>query len=233
MDTDAHAIAVREPHAMRVRDVMSTDVAVATTGTSLREILDVLNARAVSGLPVVDADDHVLGVVSQADILASTASRPDSSLIADVLTEGTRSGPTSVPSTAGEAMSSPAHVIDENSPVAQAAAQMLDHGIKRLPVVRAGILVGIVTRSDLLQAFTRSDEEIAREVREEILGRLLGHSPMEVAVHVERGIVALCGQVDTRSEAEVIEGLVLRVPSVVSVRASIDWKTDDRHLAQT
>ena len=46
-------------------------------------------------------------------------------------------------------------------------------------------------------------------------------------------MVALCGQVDTRSEAEVIEGLVLRVPGVVSVEASIAWKIDDRHPART
>jgi CBS-domain-containing membrane protein len=124
-------------------------------------------------------------------------------------------------------------VIDEDCPVTEAAGQMLDHGIKRLPVVRGGKLVGIVTRSDLLRGFTRSDEEIAREVREDILGRLLGHPPTEVAASVERGMVALCGRVDTRSEAEVIEAFVRRVPGVVSVETSIAWKTDDRRRVTT
>jgi CBS domain-containing protein len=217
---------------MQVRDVMSTDVVATTPDASLRDVLELLTARGVSGLPVVDDDGHVLGVISQADVLATTSSRTATSGIADILLADARSKRSAIARTVDEIMSSPARVIEESCPVTQAAAQMLDHGIKRLPVVRAGKLVGIVTRRDLLRAFTRTDEEIAREIRDEVLGRLLGLSPTEVAVHVERGSVALFGQVETRSEAEVVEGLVLRVPGVVSVSASIAWKVDDRRSAR-
>ena len=213
---------------MKVRDVMSTDVVVAPPEAALKDVVGLLTARGVSGLPVVDDSGHVLGVVSQADILARTASRSGSGVIAGMLLEGETSDPRVTARTAAEAMSSPAQVIDEECSITEAAAQMLDHGIKRLPVVRAGKLVGIVTRSDLLQAFTRSDEDIAREIRDDILTRLLGLSPSDVGVSVQDGMVALCGQVETRSEAEVIQGLVHRVPGVLSVRASIACEIDDR-----
>lgn len=218
---------------MKVRDVMSTDVAVATPATPLREVLELLSAHGVSGLPVVDGDGRVLGVVSQADILATAANRSESTLIADMLIEGVKDEPKRSARTAGEAMSSPARVADENCMVGQAAAEMLEHGIKRLPVVRHGRLVGIVTRSDLLRAFTRSDEEIAAEIRDDLLRRLLGRSPTDVAVHVERGMVVLRGEVETRGEAQAIVGLVYRVPGVVSVAASIAWRIDDRELTRS
>jgi CBS domain-containing protein len=218
---------------MKVRDVMSTEVVVTTPAAPLRDVLELLASRGVTGLPVVDDDDRVIGVVSQADILATTAGRTGTSVIADLLLAKTKGAPATGARTAGEAMSSPAHVIDEDCPITEAAAQMLDLGVKRLPVVRGGKLVGIVTRSDLLRGYSRSDDEITKEIRDDVLARLLGHSPTEVAVHVERGMVALCGHVQTRSEAEVIEGLVLRVPGVVSVKASIRWEIDDRVRAPT
>lgn len=207
---------------------MSTDVVSTTPAASLRDVIDLLTARGITGLPVTDPDGHVLGVVSEADILATTARLSDSSVIADLLVTGGKADPKLSAQTAGDVMSSPARVIDENSPLTRAAAEMLEHGIKRLPVVRGRKLVGIVTRRDLLRAFTRSDDEIAREIRDEVLARLLGRAPTDVAVHVEAGMVVLLGQVDTRTEAKAIEELVRRVPGVVSVTTSIGWKADDR-----
>jgi CBS domain-containing protein len=106
---------------------------------------------------------------------------------------------------------------------------MLEQGVKRLPVVDgAGTLVGIVTRSDLVRAFVRSDEEIAREIREDVIRRALWIDPEEIEVTVERGEVRLAGELESRTEAALIPGFVERVPGVVSVLSKLRWPDDDR-----
>jgi CBS domain-containing protein len=129
--------------------------------------------------------------------------------------------------TAGEAMTAPALTIAPERPAAAAARLMLDHGVHRLPVVRDGVLVGIVTRADLVRAFSRSDEEIAREIRNDVLRRALWVEPGSVDVTVDRGEVVLAGEIEARSDAAVLRKLVQRVPGVVSVRSSVLYRVDD------
>ena len=109
---------------------------------------------------------------------------------------------------------------------------MSDLGIKRLPVVKDGQLVGIVSRTDLVRAFVRSDDEIRREIQEDLLRRTLWlEVPEAVQVRVERGVVRLSGQVETATDAVVLlEKLVARVPGVVSVerRSSAGGSTTTR-----
>jgi CBS-domain-containing membrane protein len=108
--------------------------------------------------------------------------------------------------------------------VTEAASLMLDENVKRLPVVDdSAKLVGIVSRADLVRAFVRSDEEIEREIREEVLRRALWIDPVLVRVIVERGEVRLEGTVENQSEAELLPRLVQRVPGVVSVLSKLRW----------
>jgi CBS domain-containing protein len=127
-------------------------------------------------------------------------------------------------------MTAPARTIASWRPVSAAAAQMLDDGVKRLPVVDdEGRLVGIVTRADLVRAFVRSDAEIEREIREEVLERaLLPETLAPITVAVERGNVELGGSVRMRTDAEMIPRLVANVPGVVGVHSSIRWEEDNR-----
>ena len=105
---------------------------------------------------------------------------------------------------------------------------MSEHRVNRLPVLGAQKLVGIVTRSDLLQAFVREDDDIRREIEEDVLRRNLWlEDPGAVVVDVERGAVRVTGEVATRSEAQALERLAARVPGVVSVRSELNWTTDD------
>jgi CBS domain-containing protein len=109
-----------------------------------------------------------------------------------------------------------------------AARILVRERIKRLPVVgRDGRLVGIVTRADLVRAFTRSDGQIAEEIREDIVRRILWAEPGAVEVTVHEGEVELTGELDSKSEADLLTAFVERVPGVVSLRSEVTYRVDD------
>ena len=205
--------------AMKVQDVMTRDVLTIGVEASIRDVARVLVEHGISGLPVCDVERHVLGVVSEADILfkehdPETSVRPGAARPAD---EGRRSGGgEGRAQTAGDAMTTPALTISPYRSVAEAARLMTEYGVNRLPVVKHEQLVGIVTRADLVRAFTRTDAEIETEISKELVERMLWLDPGIVDVGVERGHVTLGGRLPTRSDAEVLERLAARVPGVVA-----------------
>jgi len=214
---------------MDVEHLMTRDVVTVSPETPLKEVAAILADRGISGLPVCGAGGEVLGVVSEADILHKERGLPRgrASVFDWLFARSDEDANKLAARTAGEAMTAPAITIDAGRPVAEAAALMLDRGINRLPVVHAGELVGIVTRADLVRAFRRSDEEIAREIREDVLVHTLWIAPAELAITVEDGEVTLTGTLDTRTEAELAAAYVRRVPGVVAVHDQLGWKVDD------
>lgn len=216
---------------MNVKDVMTSDVITVRPETSLKDVAAILTERRISGVPVVDASGKVVGVVSEGDILFKErgpsertgllAWFADPYDVAEQLKLAAR--------TAGEAMTAPAKTIAPWRPVSSAAAEMLDEGVNRLPVVDdEGRLMGIVTRADLVRAFVRTDAEIVREVREKVLERaLLLETPETVTVGVDGGVVTLDGFVELRADAELIPTLVARLPGVVDVESSVRWRREN------
>jgi CBS domain-containing protein len=225
---------------MKVQDVMSTDVVTVRPETPLKEVAQLLAARRISGVPVVSAEGEVVGVISEADLLVKegglTASRGfllswfhDSRDHDDGAKLGAR--------LAGEAMTSPAITIAPYRSTTAAAQQMLGHGVNRLPVVRDGSLVGIVSRADLVRAFARSDREVADEVREQVgffvsLGDDTGDFSA-VTVNVDGGEVRLSGTVRRRTTAEALPEHVARIAGVVGVTSEVDWREDDTRYERT
>lgn len=207
-------------HDMKVRDVMSEDVVTVGPQTSLKEVARLLTEWRISGAPVVGIDGHVLGVVSESDILwkQEPGRRRRLEWLRAIDDRG-RLKCSAV--NAGEAMTSPPVMIDQDALVADAARLMLERSVKRLPVVSKGELVGIVTRSDLIRAFARGDEEIEREIRDEILVRAHWIPPGDVQVTVDKGHVRLQGAVETPDLAESVKFFVERVPGVVSVESRL------------
>jgi CBS domain-containing protein len=104
---------------------------------------------------------------------------------------------------------------------------------KRLPVVDAeGRLAGIVTRSDLVRAFARGDGEVEREIRDDVIRRTLLIDDTNLNVIVARGEVTLSGELERRSDAELLQRFVARVPGVVSVESTVTWAWDDRNALE-
>jgi CBS domain-containing protein len=213
---------------MKVEDLMTGDVRTVSPDTSLKDVAEVLSGNRVSGLPVVDADGRVLGVVSEADILRKEQGRGGRrGGVLGWLLDHDEPDPRLEARTAGEAMTSPALTIEPGRPAAEAARLMVEKQINRLPVVAEGRLVGIVTRADLVRAFHRPDEEVEREIRDDVLLSTLWIDPSRVSISVSNGEVSLSGKVETRTQAELVEAYVRRVPGVVDVHSELTWTVDD------
>jgi CBS domain-containing protein len=210
---------------MKVEDVMTREVVTVEPRTSLKDVARLLVDRRVSGVPVVEDDGTVVGVVSEADILLKERERHGpSSLLGHMLEWDADEGAKYAARDAADAMTAPAVTIRRSRPVHEAAAIMLDRRVNRLPVVdQHGRLVGIVTRADLVRAFARTDEEIERDIREDVLVRALWTSPDRFTIDVDRGEVTIDGHMADAESAELLRRLVERVPGVVDVRSRISW----------
>lgn len=213
---------------VRVGEVMTRDVVSVTPDTPLKDVAAALVERGVSGLPVCDADGAVVGVLSEADLLVKQGGAPERSggLFAWLVdTAGAPDLAKLRAHTAGEAMTAPAITVESGAPVSEAARTMVSLGVNRLPVVEDGRLVGIVTRADLVRLFTRSDEEIARDIRQDVVKRLW-IAPERIEVEVEQGEVVLRGEAETEAEAELLLKRIPLVAGVVGVRSELSWAVD-------
>ena len=216
---------------MRVNELMSDTVVTVTPETPLKDVAELLLERGISGAPVCDDEGVVVGVVSEADIVSKERGRPErpngllgwmlkSTLAPEDLKALAR--------TAGEAMTAPAITIAPYRSVTFAAKLMLEEQVNRLPVVNGkGQLVGLISRADLVRAFARADAEIAREIREDVLRASLWTEPDAVGVEVHDGSVSLTGQLETKTDVELLTALTERVPGVVAVESDVSYRVDN------
>jgi CBS domain-containing protein len=144
---------------MKARDVMTTDVVSVGPDATIRAVAELLVERRISAVPVVDASGALLGMVSEGDLIGRSLNEREDrrDWWLEMLAEGTALSPTfrDFVRTSGHAvrtiMTTPVVTVSEDTPVAEIARLLETHRIKRVPVVRAGRIVGIVSRADLLR----------------------------------------------------------------------------------
>ncbi|MGW5735946.1 MULTISPECIES: CBS domain-containing protein [Streptomyces] len=218
----------------KIGSVMTGEVVSARYGTPFKEVAKLLSEHRVSGLPVIDADDKVVGVVSETDLLVREARqpaprRPPRRFRLRPVGGGTRrTRAKAAARTAGQLMSTPPVCVHADDTIAQGARRMARHQVERLPVVdEEERLVGIVTRRDLLRVFLRPDDEIRREVIEQVLVRALWLPPRAVEIDVHNGVVTLRGQLERRSEIPVALHMAREIDGVVAVVDKLTHRIDD------
>ena len=190
-----------------VRDIMTTDVVTVRPDTPYRKVAAMFREHRVSGFPVTGEDGKVVGVMTETDLVALVAGRYH------------RGHRAAEQATAGDLMSCPAVTISPGELVKTAAALMRKRRLQRLPVVdHDGHLAGIVSRSDVLSVFQRSDEEIRREVTQDVIADGFFTDPGRFTVTVHNGIVTLEGAPGSAVLGAAIAGQVEHLEGVVAVR---------------
>ncbi|MCX2953640.1 CBS domain-containing protein [Lentzea sp. NEAU-D7] len=195
---------------MRIRDVMTTDVVVVEPDTPAREAARLLAGRGFTALPVVDAFGGLAGVVGEAELLRDRLPQDPRWLVHGEPAEA-RQQPAEV---VAQVMRKPAVTVSPNADLAEAADLMLQHGVRSVPVVHEGRLVGIVTRRDMLGAISRADRVVEAEIRNR-LGVVGG--PRRWKVAVTGGKVSVVDKGGSATERHVADVLIRAIAGVTDV----------------
>jgi CBS domain-containing protein len=194
---------------MRAKDIMTTKVATVSLGSSIRRAVQIMLEHGVSGLPVID-DARLVGIISEGDLLRRSelgSSEYAAAIRAASAEKQDRDFVRAYGWNVADVMTTNVVTVGEDAPLGHVAALMEEHGIKRVPVMHNGRLVGIVSRADLLRAIATAkvDDTAVGDtaIRQDILARLCESTRVKEAalgVTVSDGIVHLWGIVNSDSE---------------------------------
>lgn len=199
---------------MQVVDLMTTGVISVSSETGIREAARLMFRNRVSGLPVVSGEGTLIGIITEADFLRLEVERQE--------------GSPSPGEEVGSVMSAGVVTTGPETSIYDAAKIMTFQDVKRLPVVDDDQrLLGIISRADIVSIFTRPDDIIEDEIREDVIRRVLFVDPDEIDVAVSNGIVTLTGDIGTKNEARLLEELASRLDGVLRVESTLAWRLDD------
>jgi CBS domain-containing protein len=230
------AAAEKREKDMRVRDAMTRGIIGVRDTASLAEAVETMLRAGISALCVFDERKALVGILSEGDLLRrgelGTEKRRPRWL--ESLLSGGRLAHAYAHEhgrTAAEVMTREVVTIDEDAPLAEAVDTMIRRRVKRLPVVRGGSVIGVVSRSDLLKRLyvelrrdvePRSDAEICAAIQAEIESR--GWTPRaSVRVSAKNGEVTLDGAIADERLREGLRVIAENIPGVKSVRNRLAW----------
>jgi CBS domain-containing protein len=215
---------------MRARELMSTPVITVRPDAGLKDVAELLVTHGISGMPVVDPAEGLVGMISESDFLTKMEYGQEGPNLLDRLagivgTDGKGSA-----RTAADLMKRRLVTAKPDATVHELIHLMTVYAIDRVPIVEDGLVIGIVTRADVLRTFTRPDDAITKEV----LWRLqhdLWIDPALVQVQTHDGIVTVAGTVETHADVELLTRWIAATEGVVAVSTEgLRYEIDDRRI---
>lgn len=208
---------------------MTTSVHVASPLTPFKLLVRLIEENRVSAIPIVDQQGVPIGIVSEADLLLKEQ-RHELESERDLVHPRRRQQlrAKAAASAASELMTSPPITVLTGASLAEAARLMQERKVRRLVVVDGrGKIAGIVSRSDLLRVFLRTDEELREEIVGTLIPALLWPAPAGLAVDVLSNVVTLSGEVDRKSDAEILARSARGLDGVVGVLNELSYRWND------
>jgi CBS domain-containing protein len=197
-----------------VRQVMTTQLVTAREKTSFKELVRLLKSNCIGAVPVIDGAGRLVGIVSETDLLVKEQNAGGELPNPSWLYESDRVDGM----VACDLMTWPVLTVRGSASIAKAAHTMQEFGVRHLVVVGpGGRPVGIVSRSDLLSVYLRPDEEIREQVIYGVVDEMLSIDPASIRTEVDDGVVTLTGRLPDAATADLLVGVVRRVPGVVGV----------------
>jgi CBS domain-containing protein len=194
-----------------------------------QHLVRLIEENRISAIPIVDQTGKPVGIVSESDLLLKER-RLELEASNDLLTGPRRRHDRAKASgtVASDVMSSPPITVTTETSLGDAASLMQESHVRRLIVVdQRGRIAGIVSRSDLLQVFLRSDDDLRQEIVDKLIPAVLSLPDDSIKVEVSWNIATLSGDVDRKSDADILTRLTRELDGVVGVVDRLHYRWDD------
>lgn len=206
-----------------VGDVMTAGVVCAHEEAAFKEVARALERNRINGVPVIDSERHVLGMVTASDLLARVVSDRRAVPAGHRLAAHLDAQRKRHAGTAKELMTAPAITVTPTTTIAKAARLMARVRVRTLPVVdRDSVVQGVVTRADLVRLFLRPDADIRHDVERDVL-RSGDHRRSDVHVTVDEGVITLHGHVAQEVTARRLVFEAGRIAGVIDVVDAMEF----------